>query len=427
MASGLVHKSRKCVVIPVAAPCRLPYVDVFKEAILRLCPEWYPYAVVGHHKIVGYEVGPEAGYQSWASPLAKTKLRLNCLNGSGCAPSLACSSFITKVLPIVSHVAQLGVPPRAVYDLEKLVVNKLYHAPPADLTIAVGVQARSFGGVKVPALASYCLAVLWRAAHSLALDTPSIVLERNEDELDILRVHEGRRWSPHWLAPAFASVLKAVRYGQPAAILPAEAGRLFAALRGRWAGASPAARRRPQAWATEQLDALRFPAPIAGGLATRCSKHIFATTAEEVSRSMEILRKARAPRLASAWVKSITLGFNTSARLHHALIGPCIWCREERHDNQQHLFTCAKFHEAFHVVIGKPFDLRSLLLPQSALDAHATAAVHTAYNKSRFAGLNPLRALQAAWRIDGPPPAPPRGGGGRSRSDLAGPPGRGAA
>ena len=279
-ASGLTHTNRKCVVVPLAAPAKLPYLAAFKEAVERHCPGWCCYAIAGHHKIAGYEVGPGALAQAWAGPLAKTKMRLNFLNASKCAPSLACTSFAAKVLPVPGHVAQLSVPPRGVYDLERLAVNKLYHAPPADLPVEVGLYAPRFGAVKVPTLGSFCLASLWRAAVTLEVDAAFAVLARDGEELGILRARDGLWWDPHWSAPAFSAVLLSVRDGTGDKVLPNAEKTLFSTLRREWAAARPAAKRRAQAWATNALDHARFPRDIAEILAARCARHFCAATAE---------------------------------------------------------------------------------------------------------------------------------------------------
>ena len=127
--------------------------------------------------------------------------------------------------------------------MERLAVNKLYHAPPNDLTAEVGLGAPRFGAIQVPTLGSFCLASLWRAAVTLEVDAAYAVLAREEDELGLLRVRDGLWWDSRWKAPAFSAVLLSARDGVGDKVLPRTERDLFATLRGEWATAPLAAKK----------------------------------------------------------------------------------------------------------------------------------------------------------------------------------------
>ena len=193
------------------------------------------------------------------------------------------------------------------------------------------------------------------------------------------------------------------------AFLPKQCACWFAQLRSMQLAASSAQLKNRQKWAQQNLDAIRFGSSLAPFFSCRIRKHFLDIEDLEVlvADVLARLRRRRLPRLSSAWAKSVTLGWNATARLHTTLV-PCVFCGFEDADDQRHMLRCKSLYDVLRLNTGFPYGhssatLRRLLLPSDDYTFFVLMAAHSAYHKIRLGGAAPGAAFAAAWRLDGPP------------------------
>ena len=187
--------------------------------------------------------------------------------------------------------------------------------------------------------------------------------------------------------------------------------KVFTGLRASWPAAPVAAGLQPQRWAHRRIDEMRFEK--LEDFLTRRVRKVWPELDDEhldtrVSTAISQTAAARSPRIAAAWIKSITLGWSTSHRLHRPPRA-CLFCGIPDCDSQLHMLRdCEPLRDLLRAAGVLPQHstlLAAVTLPASKIDTRAAIITHHLYNKVAFSGLSSESALRALCKEF--PAAPP--------------------
>ena len=187
-------------------------------------------------------------------------------------------------------------------------------------------------------------------------------------------------------------------------LFPPRVEEWLANLRNDWPAVLDSAARYLQLWAHRRLDETRFER-IEAFLARRVRKvwpeFDDAHLDRRISSALAQSAAARSPRVAAAWIKSITLGWSISHRLHR-LPRACPFCDILDGDSQLHMLRdCQALRDLLRdagVLARDSSLLAAVTLPSSKADLRVSIIAHHLYNKVAFGGLAAHAALRALCR-----------------------------
>ncbi len=123
LLAGLVLKSPKCVLIPLA-PITLAMKNAVKAWLGRHTPTWQAFEIKASGKYLGFYLGPSAGSQIWLTPVAKYMKRVSDIFHSGAPVSISTYTYNTRVLSVIMYVAQLTPLPSDFQQTERAALQR---------------------------------------------------------------------------------------------------------------------------------------------------------------------------------------------------------------------------------------------------------------------------------------------------------------
>ncbi len=110
LASGLTLKPAKCILIPLACTCSGANVGRIRAWLRENIPGWADFNICDMGKYLGIFVGPKAGDNNWAAPIAKFMTRTKEVAAERLPFELAASRSASRAVSVMQYVAQF-VPP----------------------------------------------------------------------------------------------------------------------------------------------------------------------------------------------------------------------------------------------------------------------------------------------------------------------------
>ena len=123
--AGLALNLPKCVVIPL---WQVDY-EILARDLHQRFPYWASVAIQGYGKYLGFFVGPSAEERTWAAPLRKYQDTARLWGKLGLGLHMSTIAYSIYVLPILSFVAQLSVPPPEAFDVEGKALRAIIPGP----------------------------------------------------------------------------------------------------------------------------------------------------------------------------------------------------------------------------------------------------------------------------------------------------------
>ena len=126
--AGLCLKPRKCKIIPCTkiTPGILQRVSTW---VGKHIPVWSEFEVTGAAELLGFYVGPLMAGHHWIKPMRKCKKRVYEIKHAGAATALNAFDYNSRVLPVLSYVAQLVPLPKYFAFEQRVAFHIIYHAP----------------------------------------------------------------------------------------------------------------------------------------------------------------------------------------------------------------------------------------------------------------------------------------------------------
>ena len=142
------------------------FVAAVKLWLREHIPEFAEFQIAASGKYLGWHLGVDSATLSFHDPLAKFNKRVLEI-ADGKAPStVAFLRYNERAVSVLSYVAQFAIPPSDLGKLEYQARHKLLRMPPQSMSYDLSHRLEDFCGVAPTALEDYCLAVMYRFAHS---------------------------------------------------------------------------------------------------------------------------------------------------------------------------------------------------------------------------------------------------------------------
>ena len=105
-------KPIKCVLVPL---CN--WSETVQKCIIRWLkkniPEWNNFKVAPYAKLLGFYLGPSAGFKMWEGPFKKYENRIQATKDGQASIAINAFTYNTRVVPVTSDVAQLVPLPKS--------------------------------------------------------------------------------------------------------------------------------------------------------------------------------------------------------------------------------------------------------------------------------------------------------------------------
>lgn len=192
----------KCVVIPIACAWDEEVQRRIKGWLSVHLPEWSGVKVSGHSRLLGMQVGPDAGAKSWDSVLHKMRQCVNLCHSRNLPSSISIYTYNTRIATCATYIGQL-LPPSPQARLKELNnIHKILKLPQS--TFSFSAVCKGFNELGMPTIKSYVITSLAAAVRCMLRTIPNwpqLVesLKINED-LDMQAFCGGALGDKHFIA-----------------------------------------------------------------------------------------------------------------------------------------------------------------------------------------------------------------------------------
>ena len=129
--SNLHLNINKTVVIPLFPT---PGIAATRDNLIHLIPTWSNVQLEYYAKYLGFMIGPDSSCRSWKDPTEKYQQRATTWTNLHLGLHCTAVSYNTFALPVLTYIAQLGMPPPEVLEAEHNTLLKMAPGPTAWIT-----------------------------------------------------------------------------------------------------------------------------------------------------------------------------------------------------------------------------------------------------------------------------------------------------
>ena len=207
-------KLTKCMLAPVHAA----FSPQARAATRRLLEEFVPgfldFQIVDMIRYLGFWLGPAVTlWRQWEGPLQKVGHRVREAGSSGAPASALALAYSSKIVSVLSYLAQVLPLPSGTLGLEVGYLAQLFRIPLGVFQPHHWPQMSSWGGPRVPSWITSCAAALVRTSrvtlsdsHAVLADWKSTLRDR-WDYVPLWMVGSGKLSPGHWQCDSFAEFL----------------------------------------------------------------------------------------------------------------------------------------------------------------------------------------------------------------------------
>ena len=170
--AGLNLKPPKCTLVPLCKFSDEVASDISRW-IKKHIPQWGCFAVQDSTKLLGFFLGPGAGKKHWTEQISKIKLRVQCIQTSKASVKLNTHTYNSRVVPVVSYVAQLLPCPRKMDQVERAAMHTCLRLPQNALCHSDFFHLQHVGGPKIRSIVAACASAIFRTARRTLTSWPT--------------------------------------------------------------------------------------------------------------------------------------------------------------------------------------------------------------------------------------------------------------